>query len=409
MLRLLLPALGIAFALTAAQVDHSALGMKALDDQKFEEAIGHFTKAVAADPNDYYSLFHLALASSAIHKDDVAIEYYRKTLALKPGLYQAELNLGIVLVENRKTAEAIPLLEDAVKQKPAEFRPAFYLSEAWLAEQQWVKAESAYRVAAGLDAKSAPAQYGLAKSLLKQAKYDDARVAYLKAGELDPQYRDAVLELAAVYEEQKRPEEAIALYRRFPETAAAQERLGALLLAQDKPAEAVAPLEFAVRKSPTAGNRFALAKAYLRTKELGKALALIEQTIAAEPKEPELYLIRGRILRDQKKFTDAANSFYAAAKLQPNNVEAWTEMAGMLVLVENYGTALAALDKVRQLNAETAGHYFLRAIVLDKHKQLKPALEEYQKFLNASGGKNPDQEFQARQRAKIIEKELSRK
>jgi Tfp pilus assembly protein PilF len=81
----------------------------------------------------------------------------------------------------------------------------------------------------------------------------------------------------------------------------------------------------------------------------------------------------------------------------------------MLVLAEDYGTALAALDKVKQLNAETAGHHFLRAIVLDKHKQLKPALEAYQKFLSMSNGKNPDREFQARQRAKIIERELSKK
>jgi hypothetical protein len=51
----------------------------------------------------------------------------------------------------------------------------------------------------------------------------------------------------------------------------------------------------------------------------------------------------------------------------------------------------------------------LRAIVLDKNKLQKPALEAYQKFLATSEGKNPDREFQARQRVKIIEKELSKK
>jgi hypothetical protein len=79
------------------------------------------------------------------------------------------------------------------------------------------------------------------------------------------------------------------------------------------------------------------------------------------------------------------------------------------VMTEDYNTALAALDKVKQLNAETAGHHFLRAIVLDKNKAQKPALEAYQKFLATSEGKNPDREFQARQRVKIIEKELSKK
>lgn len=391
------------------QPDYADLGIKALEGQKYEEAIGLFTKALAADPNDYFAHFHLALASSAIHRDDVAIEHYRKTLALKPGLYQAELNLGIVLVENRKPKDAIPLLADAVQQKPSEFRPVYYLAEAQFAEQQYGEAEKSYRAALHADAKSGPAQYGLARALLKQDKLADAQAEFVKAGQIDSQYADAVLEMAAMYEEKKQPDAAIAIYRQFPNTAAAQERLGALLLAQDKPADAVAPLEFAVGKSPTAGNRFALAKAYLRSNQPSKALSLIDQTIVAEPKEAELYMIRGRILRDQKKFTDAANSFYTAAKLQPSNVEAWTEMAGVLVLVEDYATALAALDKVRQLGGDTPGHFFLRAIVLDKNKQLKPALEEYRKFLASSDGKNPDREFQARQRAKIIEKELSKK
>jgi len=39
---------------------------------------------------------------------------------------------------------------------------------------------------------------------------------------------------------------------------------------------------------------------------------------------------------------------------------------------------------------------------------LKPALEAYQRFLSMSQGKNPDQEFQARQRVRIIQRELER-
>ena len=43
-------------------------------------------------------------------------------------------------------------------------------------------------------------------------------------------------------------------------------------------------------------------------------------------------------------------------------------------MADNYPQALAALDKVRALGAEAPGHYFLRAIMLDKMKDLKPAL-----------------------------------
>jgi hypothetical protein len=40
---------------------------------------------------------------------------------------------------------------------------------------------------------------------------------------------------------------------------------------------------------------------------------------------------------------------------------------------------------------------------------LKPALDAYTRFLSMSQGKHPDQEFQARQRARIIRLELEKK
>ena len=49
-----------------------------------------------------------------------------------------------------------------------------------------------------------------------------------------------------------------------------------------------------------------------------------------------------------------------------------------------------------------------RAIIFDKAHQLKPALEAYRRFLAIRDG-NPDQEFQARHRARITQHELERR
>jgi len=71
--------------------------------------------------------------------------------------------------------------------------------------------------------------------------------------------------------------------------------------------------------------------------------------------------------------------------------------------------SLAALDQARKLGDDTPGTWFLTAIMLDAAHQLKPALAAYQRFLALSQGKSPDQEFQARQRARIIQKELDKR
>ena len=84
-------------------------------------------------------------------------------------------------------------------------------------------------------------------------------------------------------------------------------------------------------------------------------------------------------------------------------------MGGVLYLAEDYPPALAAFERANQLGENTAGNWFLRAIILDKTHQTKPALEAYRQFLALSQGKNPDQEWQARQRERTLQRELERK
>ena len=225
---------------------------------------------------------------------------------------------------------------------------------------------------------------------------------------MNPNYRDGLLELASLYEAAKQAPEAIAIYQQFPDNPGAQERLGALLLESGQAADAVARFQAAVAASPTPANRAALATAYLKNKEPDKALPVIEQVLAADPNDFELRMLHGRIRRDQRKFPEAAQDFLAATKIKPDASEAWSELASVLVVAEDYPGALAALDRLAALHAEKPGHVFFRAIVLDKVHQQKPALESYQRFLAMSNGQNPNEEFQARQRIKILERELRR-
>lgn len=384
-------------------------GMKALEAKRYQEAVDDLNNAIAAEPKDYALHFNLALAYSLLGKDQEGITEYKKTLELKPDVYQAELNLAILLIRDNRTAESIPYLTAAVTQKPKEFRPNYYLAEALSLTGQFEAAGQSYKAALEADPKSAAAESGLGRVLAKQTNVAEAAVHFRKAAEMDPAYRDSLLELAALYEDAKQPDDAIAIYQQFPDNAAAQERMGALLLQTGKGAEAVAHLEDAVSKSPTAANRAALATAYLRNKQQDKAFPLIVQLLQAQPNDYELRMVYGRMLRDDRKLKEAAQEFYRAAQLKPDSAEAWSEMAGVLVVAEDYPAAIAALDKLAALHAEKPGHVFLRAIVMDKLKQLKPALDSYRRFLEMSQGQSPNEEFKARQRARIIQRELSKR
>ncbi len=395
--------------LLAFQTNFSEDGLKALDEKRYPAAVENLTKAIAANPKDYSLHFNLALAYSLTGKNAEAIPEYKTTLELKPDLYQAQLNLGISLLREKQPAEAARYLTTAVAQNPKEYRANYYLAAALLGAGDFPKAEQSYVTALAIDPKSPDAELGLAHALAGENKLEEAAAHFKKAAELNPAYRDDLLELASMYETAKQPEQAISIYQQFPENPGAQERLGDLLLKAGRAADAIPCFQIAVAKSPTEANRAALAEAYLKNKEPDKAQPVVEQILAADPDNFEIRMLHGRLIRDQRKFPEAAAEFERATRLKPDSPQAWSELAGVLVMAENYPPALAALDRIAALHAEKAGHLFLRAIVLDKTRDLKPAVESYQRFLQMSQGENPNQEWQARQRIKLLEKEISNK
>jgi tetratricopeptide (TPR) repeat protein len=400
------PALALLFFFQGP--DFAAEGLKALDGQRYEAAAEDFRKAIEADPKDYSLHFNLALAYSFLHRDAEGIAEYRKTLELKPGLYEAELNGGILLLRQKNAAEALPLFEDAVRQKPGEFRPRFYLAESQLQTGDAAKAEETYRQALALNPKSAGAELGLARALARLGRLPDAVPHFQQAAALDAGYRDALLELADLYEKNRQIEEALALYRQFPDNIAVQEHMGHLLLERKQYTDAIPGLEQAYRKDATQANRLALALAYLSDGKLDRALPLLKEAAAAQPAEYEVRMAYGRALRDARRYPAAAAEFRDAVKLKPADPAPWRDYADMAYMAGDLPAALAAFEKARDLGEDTAGNCFLRAIILDKLKQPKPALEAYQRFLSMSQGKNPDQEWQARQRIKLLQREVGK-
>jgi tetratricopeptide (TPR) repeat protein len=399
----------LACLLFLAQADFTSDGMKALEEGRYPAAVEAFSKAIAADPKDYFAQFNLAMAYTLMDKQAEAIVAYRKTLEIKPKLYEAELNAGIVLLRQKNAAEALPLLEDAAQQKPNEFRPRYYLAEALLGTGEYGRAEESFQQAVKLDPKSAGARLGLAQVLVQQGRLAEADPQFREAARIDASYRDYLLQLAQLYEKANQPAEAIEIYREFPENASAQARVGELLVESQKFADAIPKLEQAYAANPGNQNRIALALAYVFTQKLDKALPLLEQASAAEPSNFDVRMAYGRALRDTRKFAPAAQQFYAAAKLKPTEPQPWTELGDMLYQTGDYPQALSAFENAQKAGENSAGIWFLRAIILDKLRQLKPAKESYEQFLSLSGGKNPNQEFQARQRVRILDREINRR
>jgi tetratricopeptide (TPR) repeat protein len=359
-----------------AQQDLVAEGAKALDAKQYDRAVELFEKALAADPKDINAHFDLAVTLSQMEKDDQAIPHYKAVLELNPDIYEAKINMALSLIRAKRAGESIPYLQSAVAQRPAEFDPVLQLADALVSVDRFAEAQAAYEKALTLQPDSAAAESGLGHSLARQGQFKAAETHFRKAAKMDDSYKADLLELAAMYEKANQTAEALALYREFPDDPSA---------------------------------RIARAQAFVKEKQMDKAAAEIAPVVAAQPKDYDLRMFYARLLRDQRKFNDAAPQFLTATKLKPEALEPWNELSSILVIAEQYDQALAALDKIRAMGGENAGHLFYRAMALDHMNMPVPAMESYRKFLEMSAGQHMDQEFQARQRIKTLEIEQQKK
>lgn len=383
-------------------------GMAALDAGKFPEAASHLARAVEASPDDVPSRFYLAQALAQAGREEEAVAQYERLTELQPDLLEVRINFGQVLTTLERDAEAAVQLAKAVELKPDDPSLLFQLGYAELRAGQADDARAHFAALVKQDPDDADHHYGLGQAAFLQKDLQAAEASFREAARRDARYQNGLLAIAEAWQQAGNLEKAAALYGEFPQDPEATRRAGELLVELGKNEEAIASLESAVAGVPTFANRRNLAAAYLRAGKMDKAQATLEAAVEAEPGNPEAHIALGRVLRDARRFPQAAARFQAALRLDASNLSAWNEFAGVAMLAGEYQAAIDAIARIEKQGQLTAGHHYLRAIIFDRFQQDDLALQEYELFLAQSGGQNEDEEFKARQRVRMLKNKKRR-
>lgn len=380
----------------------------AIERGDYPTAINLLEKLVEQYPDNHIVHFQLAYAYTMSNQWQPAEEHYRKALEIEPQFYEATLNLGLLLARQQHYQEAFTFLEKAKNLRPQAYEPYYHLGQVCEALQRWQCAEDAFKTALKLRPHDPVLHFRLGEVYISESKLNDGLSTLEEALKLDPDLQAHVLRLAQQWDEKGDSKVAVALYRLVKHDPGARRRLAEILLETLQPAEAINELKVLTRESPSAELYQLLALAFLKAEQSEDALQALDAAIRLDPSNANLYLIRGRIQRDLRNFQAAAKDFLAAAQRMPQQVEVWSELAGVLVLLENYPQALAAINQIEKLGGLKPGHLFMRALAYDHMKQYELALRDYQQFLEQSDGKFPREEFQAKQRIKVLERLIKR-
>jgi Tfp pilus assembly protein PilF len=383
-------------------------GMLLFRQKRPAEALPLFEDAAHQKPQDFQPRYYLAqcqLETGALVK---AEENFRAAIGTDPKSAPAELGLAHALARQGKLAEAAPNFRQAAQLDPSRRDALLELADLYQENRQAAEALAIYREFPD----DAVFQERAGELMLRNNQSAEAVPSLEQAYAKDPTEANRVA-LAMAYQFSGKGEKALPLFERAAAADPANFDIHmmyarALRDAQQYP-EAVQQFEEAVKIKPTTANRTELALAYQLNKQVEKALPLFDQAAAAEPANFDIHMMYARALRDAKRFPAAIRQFNEAIQIKPDDVRAWSNLAGVLYVTDDLPQALAAFDRARQLGENTPGNWFLRAIILDKLRQLKPALEAYRQFLSMSHGENADQEFQARHRIIAIQNELEKR
>ncbi len=388
-------------------------GEQAIERNDFAGAASAFEKYLAQRPEDAFAHFQLGYAYTGLRRWEQAKAEYRKAAELDPKMSAAQLNLGLLLLD-QDPAAAVEPLRKAAELLPKEARPRLLLAMALERSGKLESAIREYETAAQLEAKGFDIHLALARALLASNRTPEAEAEFRRTLALRADSAPARLGLAESLIGQKKSTEAateLAAYlEQQPQDRESRAQLASVLFDLGKYEPALAELDRAESGAqPSLAGLRLRAEIYVRLKRLDEANQALEKAAALAPQDADLHAQLGRLLLEKRAFAAAERELQQALRLQPNLADAVRDLGAVYYLSENYPAALQALDRLAQLETPTTGSWFIRATCYDKLGTKAEAIAAYEKFLALDAGRDDKQSFQARQRIRLLTRELNRK
>ena len=320
-----------------------------------DAAVDTLQSALQNDPDNAVAHYQLGLAFDHKHDAARAEAEWRKAVRLNPDLPEAQSALATVELFRGDAAALLETSQQIIKSQP-NAADGFLLK--CLAETAMHKFNDAQHDAEeGLQrAPQSPAPYvQMGNVQFVQKHYPDAEKYFQQALDKDPSSADGLSGLMNTYSVQKQFDKAIAAANtqiaKSPNNSNFYDLLGTALLTgrKDLPgAEAALHKAIDLDKNNTDALE-KLGQVQVQEGATEQALALYQQSIKDNPREPRFYILSG-VLYESKQSWDQAKAMYRQAlSIQPDQPLASNNLAYvMLEQGGNVDVALAMAETARR-------------------------------------------------------------
>ncbi len=169
---------------------YNHLGAIYLEKKDYEKSIGAFKRGLQIDPNHPILNYNLARCFSKAKMYTDAIRCFENALKAKPGWVDAIKDFSNLLVKCQKSKEASDLVKHSIELYPNDTKLLSMLGSIYLEQYDYDSAEKTFKRAKKVDNQDIQILTGLAESLEKGEKPEEALENVLDALEIAPDDMD---------------------------------------------------------------------------------------------------------------------------------------------------------------------------------------------------------------------------
>lgn len=345
----------------------------------------------SAEHNKNSAETHMRLAQQylAQQRPDLALPQLKQVIALDPENVDAHANLGVLLFFRNDYANAAPHLRFAVSRKPDAWKiqGLLGLAEARLDQTMASRADLA---AAFPHLDVSPFQLQVGQALIDNytATQDLDKAAAIVSDLLVSRPTDVALNYLSyrLYSDLA-GRSLLTLALVGSDSAEMHQAMARELARHDENTAAIANYREALRINPNLPGLHTELGDLLYysqdTKMQAQAAAEFEAALKVNPDDEKAQLYLGMIAEQDGDLNIALADDTRATQLDPNDTDAYTELAKVLVLMNQRGKAQQALERAVEIDPSNyVAHYRLAGIYRQQGKteQVKKQIDAYKKY-----------------------------
>ncbi len=331
-----------------------------LDEKSdLEGASRTYAKILAIDPQQQNAYLFLGSVYTRMKLERKAVGIYRKMVKRYPEAYAGHYFLGRIYQQQGKQRSAEKAFERTLAINPDLEEPKFALVSIYLSRGKADLAIEMYRGLLARNPKNIKAAAGLAYLYIDQDRAAEATPLLLGLGRRSLSDLQVARDILRLYIDPKKYKEAAAILAGIIDSGPASRDLtyflGVAYEGLQDPDRAILEM-----KKLTPKDRFyqdavvRIAFLYQDQEKTNKAIAHMQQAIAANPDKSEFYFYLGTLYEETGKLEEALTALHRGQANEPDSIKIQFRLGVVYDKLGDKEQSIAAMKRVIQLDANHA-------------------------------------------------------